>query len=344
MESKNQTSLYGLRYKETIVVSSLTHKDGLNCIGKFYQEEKYFEKDALNFSLNDGKLCCIYFHKDGKKEPIEVKVINYTTDFNNRNRGLINESALQQNTVTIFGLGSGGSATAIYLVRCGITNLILIDPDTVDIKNICRSTYDLNDIGKKKTNALYEQLIRINPQANIQLYDEDIMNMEDEKLEKIINASDLIMECTDNPTTKRLINGLAYKTTPVLYPAVYAGGKGGDILFTLPGLPCWECVFNSFFDEMKEIKKSDMDYQTGQAKPVPALISDIQIIVARSVKIALAILTGDQKDSLLDKVTEKGCTMLLIGNEKNVSVFDRPFQEVWAETRIDPECSCQTLV
>ncbi len=81
-----------------------------------------------------------------------------------------------------------------------------------------------------------------------------------------------------------------------------------------------------------------------QAKPMPALIADIQVVVARTVKLALAILTSDQENSFLEKVTEKGSTLLLIGNESNFSIFEKPFQEIWAKTEINPECSCQTLM
>ena len=120
-------------------------------------------------------------------------------------------------------------------------------------------------------------------------------------------------------------------------------GVGGDILFTLPGTPCFECIFNSLVEQMKQIKKGEWDYTVGDLKPMPALISDIQIIIARTVKLALAILAEGTNDAFLDKVTEPGCSLLLVGNEKGAVIFDSPFQEAWAETHIDPECNCQTL-
>jgi molybdopterin/thiamine biosynthesis adenylyltransferase len=157
-------------------------------------------------------------------------------------------------------------------------------------------------------------------------------------------GSDLIIEATDSVKTKVLINGLAYHSTPILYPAVYELGKGGDVLFTMPGLPCYECVFSSILGKMEESTNAEWDYSTGQAKPMPALISDIQVVVARTVKLALAILTGDQEDSFIENITEPGCSLLLITNEKDVSGFEKPFNEKWISVKIDPECSCQTLM
>ena len=139
---------------------------------------------------------------------------------------------------------------------------------------------------------------------------------------------------------------MAFDTTIVLYPAVYDKGKGGDILFTVPGVtPCFECVFKSIYEQMKDVKRSEWDYSSDGSKPISmsGLISDIKVVASRSVKLALAFLTGDQDNSFLEKVTEPGCTMLFIGNESDFSIFDKPFQEVWAETEINPECFCQTL-
>ena len=75
---------------------------------------------------------------------------------------------------------------------------------------------------------------------------------------------------------------------------------------------------------------------------MPGLAVDINVVSCRAVKLALAILMSEQDDSMFDKITEPCCNMLFIGNEKYY-IFDKPFQEIWAETEINPNCSCQTL-
>jgi len=311
-------------------------------IGQFGLKVGGVDAPPLLLSIEGEKIECSYFTEEVIEE-VEVEVVNYATDFNKRNHGLLDESCLQELTVAIIGLGSGGGAIAVDLVRCGVTNLILVEFDTVSINNPCRSVYDLADIGRKKTEALYEKLLRINPYVNVQLHDDNILEMDDEKRMNIIEQSDLIIEATDNPRTKVLINGLAYHTTPVIYPGVYDKGRGGDILFTMPGLPCFECVFKSIIPEMMEVRGSGWKYSSDEAVSMPALISDIQVVIAQTVKLALAILTGDRDDSFIEKITERGCSMLFIGNEKDFFIFDKPFQEIWAETEVNPKCSCQTL-
>lgn len=328
--------LYGLKEDRVTIISSLKHKNGLEKIGLFHPSRDHAEDPScLHFYMEEGKL------KSSKK--FDIDIVNYITQFNQRNHGIIDDSCLRRSSVAMVGVGSGGSAMAEDLIRCGVTNLTLFDFDTVSISNLCRSRYNLFDVGKKKTECVRKKALRINPRVNIRIYDEDVLEMESDKLAQILKDSDLVIEATDSVNTKILINGLAYHHSPVIYPAVYEMGKGGDILFTMPGLPCFECVFKSIMNQLKEVKKGEWDYTTGQKKPMTALLSDIQVIAARGVKIALAILTADTEKSFIDSITEPSCTLLLIGNEKGIYMFDRPFQEVWAETQINPNCTCQTL-
>jgi hypothetical protein len=74
-----------------------------------------------------------------------------------------------------------------------------------------------------------------------------------------------------------------------------------------------------------------------------SLNSDIDVVVARTVKIALALLLEGTDKAFLDKVVEPGCSILFIGNEKGFFIYDQPFQEVWGRAEINPECTCQTL-
>ena len=348
LSNKEVTGLYGLREEDTVVITSLSPRKGLKKIGTYVSQKSQIirtsQNDEFTFYLKDGQLLCI--HNACKEDPynvIAVQLMHYKTDFNARNHGIIDGSVLQDRMVTVIGLGSVGATMTLDLARCGVEKFILVDFDTVSISNICRSSYDLLDVGRKKTEALYQKIIQINPYADVTLYDEDILQVRSEEALRMIRQSDLIVEATDSIPSKRFVNGLAHSSTAVIYSSVYDMGVGGDILYTRPGIPCFECVFNSLVEQMKVIKKGDWEYTTGNQKPMPALISDIQVIIARSVKLGLALLAEGTADAFLDKVTEPGCTLLLVGNERNAVIFDEPFEEAWAETTTDAECVCQTL-
>ncbi|MCK5023629.1 MAG: ThiF family adenylyltransferase [Candidatus Aenigmarchaeota archaeon] len=277
----------------------------------------------------------------GKSEAI---IINYSSDFSKRLKGIVDDSALQKEVVTIIGLGSGGSYFAEYLLRFGVINLNLVDFDIIEVSNICRASYSIFDIGLKKTDALKRKLLKINPYANIKTYHENWLNMKSSERREIVDASSLIVEATDNHRSKILTNSICREKLPAIYPGVYDEGKGGDIIFTIPGVtPCYECIFSSIEDQMEK-NSAGWDYTTGKPISMPALCVDINVITCRAVKLALAILTYDEKEEnpLFDRVTEHGCNMLFIGNEK-FYIFEKPFQSVWGQTEINPACTCQTL-
>lgn len=65
--------------------------------------------------------------------------------------------------VAIAGLGGLGSNIAVSLARAGVGELFLVDFDRVEISNLNRQQYETADLGRLKTEALHERLLRINP-------------------------------------------------------------------------------------------------------------------------------------------------------------------------------------
>src|SRR5438034_9246467 len=76
-------------------------------------------------------------------------------------------TVLSTKHVTVIGCGSFGSAIAEMLVRAGIGQLTLIDPDTLNPENICRHMLTQRDLGKPKADALKDRLLAINPECGI---------------------------------------------------------------------------------------------------------------------------------------------------------------------------------
>ena len=344
LKAKETAELFGNVFKETSVIVSLEQKGSFAHVGSFYRNVDTHPGNAPFFTFEDGKLVLSQAVKDGRHELIEVDPFNYMTDFTNRISGIVDNSTMQEKTVTVIGAGSNGGAVILDLVRCGFANINVIEFDTISVSNVCRSVYNITDIGRKKAEVIREKALAINPFVNINVYDEDILTMDTEKLTGILQSSDIVIEGTDNIKSKLLVNGLAKDMTVVLYPAVYDMGKGGDILITMPGLPCYACVFASILDEMKQAKRRAWDYASGKVKPMASLISDIQVVVARTVKIAVAILNADKDESMFEKITEEGCTLLLISNQLGgAPSLDGTFREKWVPTNVDSNCICRTL-
>lgn len=96
---------------------------------------------------------------------------SYGNEIYGRSRLLLGEdvvSAMARTRVIIFGVGGVGSWCAEGLLRSGITDLTLVDPDTVSVTNVNRQLMATSQtVGQVKVEALRERLLEIDPQAKI---------------------------------------------------------------------------------------------------------------------------------------------------------------------------------
>lgn len=130
---------------------------------------------------------------------------------------------LQQAKVAIVGCGGLGSNIALELTRAGIGSLHLIDFDRVELSNLNRQQYFLEDVGSYKVEALAKYLKRINPYIQLQLTPEPLT--EDNLLEQLQNA-DYICEALDKAETKAMLVTNALADLPHI-PLVAGSGIAG---------------------------------------------------------------------------------------------------------------------
>ena len=151
------------------------------------------------------------------------------------------QSILSKKTVTIVGLGALGTNTAQLLARSGI-NLRLIEFDKVDLTNLQRqSLYEESDINKKKSKVSLNKLKKINSEIKIETFNE---RLNDNNLDLL--KSDLVIDCTDNLTTRFLINDYCYNKIPWIHTAAIK--HTGVIYNILPKKPCLKCIYKKNID------------------------------------------------------------------------------------------------
>lgn len=63
-------------------------------------------------------------------------------------------------SITLIGAGGVGSPTALALIKMGVPDLTIYDPDIIEKHNIPNQLYSIESIGKYKVEALYEELKR----------------------------------------------------------------------------------------------------------------------------------------------------------------------------------------
>jgi len=99
--------------------------------------------------------------------------------------------------VAIFGIGGVGSFVVEGLVRAGVENFILVDDDKVCLTNLNRQIIATRKtIGKPKVEVAKERILEINPNANVEIYQEffmpDSKGILDENVNYIVDSIDTV--------------------------------------------------------------------------------------------------------------------------------------------------------
>ena len=130
---------------------------------------------------------------------------------------------LSQFRVGIAGAGGLGSNCAIALARTGIGSLVLCDYDIVEGSNLNRQYYFLNQVGIAKTEALKENIARIDPKvivitSNVRLVPSNITG--------IFSGCDVIVEAFDSKEMKEMLIETVQDEMPGI-PLVVGSGLAG---------------------------------------------------------------------------------------------------------------------
>lgn len=113
-----------------------------------------------------------------------------------RNAGYIDartQESIRGQRLLIAGCGIG-SGLAICATRLGFERFLLVDGDTVDAHNLNRQFYDAADVGKPKVQALREHILRINPEADVEVLQ---ANLDDTNTDSAVDRADIVFDTVD---------------------------------------------------------------------------------------------------------------------------------------------------
>ena len=132
---------------------------------------------------------------------------------------------IQRIKIGIAGAGGLGSNCALNLVRSGFKKFYIYDYDKVEINNLNRQFYFLDQVGMDKTAALKENLIKINPELEINT--KKIM-ITDKNILKLFEKCDVVVEAFDNAEYKRMIAERYIKSNKLFVSASGLAGIGNS--------------------------------------------------------------------------------------------------------------------
>lgn len=202
---------------------------------------------------DDVKASIVENLENGERESRNVSYIPSRADLYSRNKGILEINVLESKHVLIVGLGSFGSQIAIELAKAGVGSFSLFDFDRVELHNLARHTCTIKDLGRLKTDAIYDAIKGKNPYAHVGKYPINIT--EDlELLNQEVGKSDIVICATDNNESRFKLQDALIKQKKIgIFGRAVTRAEGGDVFRYMPGGPCYTCLIGTgFYDSSAE--------------------------------------------------------------------------------------------
>ena len=179
--------------------------------------------------------------------------------------GVLGQEKISSSKVLIVGMGGLGCPVLLYLSNLGIKNIGIIDYDKVDLSNLNRQIlFNTKDIGKFKVTQAKKKIQKIDKKIKINTYKEKIIK---KNIENIIDKYDIICDCTDNFSTRYLLNDFCLKNKKILISAAISKFETHIFNFNFSkNIPCYRCF-------MPEIPEAENKCDTEGILPTVAGIA-----------------------------------------------------------------------
>ncbi|MDB5826598.1 MAG: moeB [Variovorax sp.] len=157
--------------------------------------------------------------------------------------GIDGQARLTAARVLVVGVGGLGSPVALYLAAAGVGHITLIDDDTVDLTNLQRQiAHTTARVGQRKVDSAAEAMRAINPDIAIETVG---LRADAELLNRLVAASDLVVDCCDNFATRHAVNRACVASRKPLVAGAAIRFDGQLSVYDLRNdeSPCYACVF-----------------------------------------------------------------------------------------------------
>jgi molybdopterin/thiamine biosynthesis adenylyltransferase len=185
-------------------------------------------------------------------------------------------NVLSEKQILIVGAGGLGVPAALSLVRAGIRKFGLIDPDSIELSNLPRQIiFGESDAGVPKVIAAARRVNVISPGVAIESIH---ASLDAANASEIISRFDFVIDATDNPATKFLVNDVCVELGRSF---VYGGvlGLTGQAMTVMPRRSaCLRCLFEEPPDEAEVASCRE----AGIIGPVAGAIGEAQAAEALS--------------------------------------------------------------
>jgi len=213
---------------------------------------------------------------------------DYSRQMTLKEVGAAGQAKLRASAVLVVGCGGLGVPVISYLAGAGIGRLGLLDSDRLEASNLHRQTlYSLADTGQPKAELAAARVRSLNPEVNVTVH---AVRLEAGNAAELIAPYDLVVDCTDNFTTKFLLNDhCVHLGKPVIFASVYQ--YEGQLQVVRPDKEgaCLRCVW----PEATRDGLVGNCAEAGVLGPVPGVFGSLQAFEALKVLLDLPGQSGN---------------------------------------------------
>jgi adenylyltransferase/sulfurtransferase len=191
--------------------------------------------------------------------------------------------------VLVVGAGGLGVPVLQYLAGAGVGRIGIVDGDQLEPSNLHRQTwYALADCGRAKAELAAERVRALNPAVRVEPH---ALRLDAANADSLAAGFDLVLDCSDNFTTKFLLNDLALRARkPVLFASVYQYEGQMQLVRGDDASTCLRCVW----PEATRDGLVGNCAEAGVLGPVPGVLGSLQALEALKFLLNLRGLEADE--------------------------------------------------
>ena len=214
---------------------------------------------------------------------------DYSRQMALREVGAAGQARLRAATVAVIGAGGLGVPVLQYLAGAGVGRLVIIDGDRLEPSNLHRQTlYALADCGQPKATLAAARVRALNPAVEAIAH---AQRLDAANGRALLEGASLVIDCTDNFSTKFLLNDLAQQLrVPAVLASVYQYEGQLQILRPDRDGACLRCVW----PEATRDGLVGNCAEAGVLGPVPGVFGALQALEAMKILLDLPGQLGDE--------------------------------------------------
>lgn len=155
--------------------------------------------------------------------------------------GELGQQKISDGKVLVIGAGGLGSPALYYLAAAGVGTIGIVDFDAVEDNNLQRQIiHSTARVGVNKAESAATAIADLNPDVLTRVWKDPLTPA---NVEEVFADFDVVLDATDNFSTRYLINAAAVKhNIPSIYGSIYRFEGYVSVFWPGKGGPCYRCM------------------------------------------------------------------------------------------------------